>query len=184
MSNLAWAYNFQMSQKKQHIRAIEIPSNSELSREVPGSYFNDCYERELDTDGKCAMDLYLTVVSRTPDWVNALMALRNRIVSLVGLKNLGHLGGVDGAKAAGAYRVGDRVGIFSLLSITENEVVLGDMDKHLNVKISVLKTRRGARTAVAVSSVVHVHNALGKFYMFFVGPIHKRIVPAMLARHG
>jgi Protein of unknown function (DUF2867) len=164
------------------VEAIEIPRASEIERELAGSYFNDCYEVRVCTQGKSAMDLYLAVLSRTPEWVNVLMAVRNRAVSIVGLKNLGHLGAVDGSKPASTYRVGDRVGIFTLLYVTENEVVLGDSDKHLNVKVSVCKATCEDHTSIAVSTVVHVHNALGRAYMFLVAPVHKIIVPAMLAR--
>jgi Protein of unknown function (DUF2867) len=169
---------------KTGIAAVEVPDTSELHREVAASYFHDCYEVLVDTEAKSAMELYLAVVSRTPEWVNALMALRNRVVSLVGLKNLGHLGAFDSSKPASTYRVGDRVGIFSLLYITDNEIVLGDSDKHLNVKVSIYRLANGERKSVAVSTVVHVHNALGKVYMFFVAPVHRLIAPAMLKRGG
>ena len=33
--------------------------------------------------------------------------------------------------------------------------------------------------SVVVSTVVHVHNFIGKFYMFFVGPVHRVVACAM-----
>jgi Protein of unknown function (DUF2867) len=108
------------------------------------------------------------------------MHLRNRIVALLGLKNLGAL---DEVKSGNSYRVGDRVGIFTLLYSSEAEVVLGDLDKHLEVRLSVLKTQASDGTSqLAVSTAVHEHNTLGRIYMLFVGPIHKLIVPAVLRR--
>lgn len=130
-------------------------------------------------DGASALELYLRVVRQTPGWVNRLMALRNWMVGLVGLKNLGHLASVDAARAASSYRVGDRVGIFSLLYLTPGEVLLGDSDKHLDVVLSVCKTPQGA---ISVSTVVHVHNWLGRLYMLPVTPLHKIIVRSMLKR--
>ena len=163
------------------INTIEVPRASEIGRALPGAYFRDCYDVQIDADGQSALELYLSVAARTPRWVNTLMALRNRVVALVGLKNLGHLG-VDRSKPAHLYRVGDRVGIFSLLYLTEHEIILGDSDKHLDVKVSVCKVTLGERKSIAVSTVVHVHNALGKVYMFLIAPVHKIIAPAMLAR--
>lgn len=61
------------------------------------------------------------------------MLLRNKVVRLFGLKDLGGLGGFDASKPASAYLPGERVGIFALISCTDNEVLLGDRDKHLNV---------------------------------------------------
>ncbi|MBI3524076.1 MAG: DUF2867 domain-containing protein [Betaproteobacteria bacterium] len=136
----------------------------------------------LKHQGRSALEIYLDVVCRTPAWVNFLMATRNHIVSLFGLKNLGHLGDGTRSKPVSAYRVGDRVGIFSLLSLTDEEIILGDSDKHLDVKVSVCKLNPGARESIAISTVVHIHNLLGRVYMFFVAPVHRLIVPATLAR--
>lgn len=158
-----------------------MPAGSEIARLLPGADFHDCYGLALPAgDTRSALEIYLQVVARTPAWVNTLMALRNRIVGLVGLKNLGHLGAVQARKAAADYRVGDRVGIFSLLYLSEAEIVLGDSDKHLDVHVAVLKPAGPA--AVAVGTVVHIHNRLGRLYMFFVGPVHKLIAPAVLRR--
>ncbi|MEH6534724.1 MAG: DUF2867 domain-containing protein, partial [Photobacterium frigidiphilum] len=99
----------------------------------------------------------------------------------LGLKNLGHLGAVVTAKPAGEYQIGDRVGIFTLLSISDNEVILGDADKHLDVKVSVYKESKEGNL-IAISTVVHVHNLLGKVYMSIVTPVHKLIVPSSITR--
>ncbi|OEZ57182.1 DUF2867 domain-containing protein [Duganella sp. HH105] len=158
------------------ISVIDIPPHSEISRHLGGSHFHDCYETAIKPTSRSALDLYLQVVAGTPAWINRLMALRNRVVSLVGLKNLGGLGDVNPAKPAIDYRVGDRVGIFTIRYLSEEEVILGDTDKHLHVEVSVCKLE----DKVAVSTVVHIHNLLGRVYMLFVAPMHRRIVPASL----
>jgi hypothetical protein len=158
------------------ISATAVPPQSEIAKRLPGADFHDCYETAIGPTDESALALYLRVAATTPAWVNTLMALRNRIVRFVGLKNLGHLGDFKAGKTAGDYRVGDRVGIFSIRYLSEQEVILGDSDKHLNVEVSVCKLQ----DRVAVSTVVHTHNMLGRFYMLFVAPIHRRIVPATL----
>lgn len=165
-----------------HITPIAVPSSSGIAKQLQGADFFDSYEMPLDHGGRPALEIYLDVIRTTPGWFDFLMAARNRIVSLFGLKNLGHLGEVIQTKEASAYQIGDRIGIFSLLSASDDEVVLGDSDKHLDVKVSFYKLTDGAQESVAVSTVVHTHNLLGRVYMFFVGPLHKRIVPATLAR--
>lgn len=156
-----------------------VPAGSQASKRLPGAYFNDCYQVQAPESDASALEFYLHVVRQTPGWVNRLMALRNRLVGLAGLKNLGHLGALRAEKPASDYRVGDRVGIFSLLYLAEDEVLLGDSDKHLDVVLSVCKAPQGA---VSVSTVVHVHNWLGRLYMLPVTPLHKIIVKAMLKR--
>ncbi|MFS2003572.1 DUF2867 domain-containing protein [Duganella sp. CT11-25] len=161
---------------KSSISACPIPPQSEIHQRLIGADFYDCYETEIPATNRSALDLYLQVVTATPAWINTLMALRNRVVQLVGLKNLGHLGDFDAAKPASSYRTGDRVGIFSIVYLSEQEVILGDSDKHLNVEVSVCKIQN----KITVGTVVHTKNTLGRVYMLFVAPLHRRIVPASL----
>lgn len=166
---------------KPKVTAMNVPAASLLDDEAVRSYYHDSYMAALPGAERSALAIFLDVVAATPRWVEAAMGLRNRIVERLGLKNLGHLGATPRGKPLSAYRVGDRVGIFTLLYLSEAEVVLGDADKHLDVKVSVFKQGQGAAATVSVSTVVHVHNALGRVYMFFVAPAHRVIAPAVLA---
>lgn len=165
-----------------NVSSTEVPSASSLHQELHDAYFHDCHKTEVASDRPSALDFYLNLASRTPAWVNWMMTTRNKIAGLFGLKNLGLIGAIDRDKPASDYRVGDRVGIFQVLSISAQEVILGDSDRHLDVKISIVKLRDDARPSIAISTVVHVHNALGRVYMFFVAPAHRMIAPAMLSR--
>ncbi len=159
-----------------------IPSGSEIEKNTNGEYYFDAYEASVDIDNKSALDIYLDMVKKTPEWVNSLMAVRNKMASMVGLKNLGHLGEIDTSKNGRNYEVGDRVGIFSVIFINDNEVMLGESDKHLDVKLSIYKMYKNKQNGVAISTVVHVHNILGRLYMLFVTPMHKMIAPRMLKK--
>ncbi|WP_426169698.1 DUF2867 domain-containing protein [Pseudoduganella sp. R-34] len=161
------------------VTPASAPAGSQASLRLPGAYFHDCYQIVSPDANVSALELYLHVVEQTPAWVNRLMALRNWLAGLAGLKNLGHLGALRAAKPVSEYRIGDRVGIFSLLYLSQDEVLLGDSDKHLNVVLSVCKAPQGA---VSVTTVVHVHNWLGRLYMLPVTPLHKIIVRTMLKR--
>jgi hypothetical protein len=44
---------------------------------------------------------------------------------------------LDNTKSTEQYQVGDQVVIFTLLFISENEIILGDIDKHLTVNVSI-----------------------------------------------
>ena len=121
------------------IAPIPAPPAARISSDIPGSYFHDCYAMRLAHEGRSALAIFLISMARMPRWVESLMALRNRIVSLIGLKNLGHLGALPALKQASDYRIGDRVGIFTLLSMSDDEVILGDSDKHLDVKVSLCR---------------------------------------------
>lgn len=164
-----------------------VPAGSALQDRLQSSYFHDSYQLRLPDDGSSPMALYLRCVGRTPGWIDALMRLRNRMVAPFGIKDLGTLSGVDGQRAASSYRVGDRAGIFRVHALGEGEVVLGDSDRHLDVQVSLMKLPPGqgqppSTVTVAMSTVVHVHNALGRIYMLGVVPAHRVIAPAVVAR--
>lgn len=168
------------------VRLTALPTPSCIADALPGADFADCYQFADPNPQANALGTYLALVQRTPIWMNLLMALRNRVVALVGLKHLGSMGPSDVAKPADAYRTGDRVGIFSLQRVEPNEVILCDDDKHLRVQLSLCKHVVRGQPMVSVSTVVHIHNRLGRVYMGVVGPAHRLIVPRMLAQvaHG
>lgn len=164
------------------VTPIDVPLASALSQDLHNAHFYDCYSTAIVADQCSAFELYLSVASRMPAWVNFLMDVRNKIVPLVGLKDAGRLDAIDPNKPASSYRIGDRVGVFSLVAMSQEEVILGVVDTHLNVKVSVCKTHISGQPSIAVSTVVHIHNALGRLYMFLVAPVHKVIALAVLSR--
>jgi hypothetical protein len=166
------------------VALVPAPRDSQIAMYLPGANFFDTYEVPIEDASMSAIEIYLHAVSRTPAWIERLMFLRNRIVGVFGLKDLGSLGSVDASKAVASYRVGDRVGIFVIHALSEAEVILADSDKHLDARVSVCKTGAIGQPSVAITTVVHVHNLLGRLYVSVVVPIHRVIVPAMLRRLG
>lgn len=176
------------------VRSVGIPPGTAIHAALPGAHFFDAYKVADPHPARTALQTWLDVMARTPRWTQQLMALRNRLVRLVGLKDLGQLHDAHPPASghapsdAGSYRVGDRVGIFLIRHLSDTEVVLGQNDKHLDVQVSLTQHAHASGPAmVVVSTVVHIHNALGHVYMAVVTPFHRRIVRAMLQRladHG
>ncbi|WP_167489356.1 DUF2867 domain-containing protein [Vibrio ouci] len=159
---------------------MDLPADADIHPYLSHAYFADSYSIELPYQGESALEIYFEMVNRTPKWVNCLMDLRNRIVSKLGLKHLGRMADLDKNKPIEEYKVGDQVGIFSIVSLRHNEIVVEDCDKHLNVRLSFLLVPDGNRVTLHATTVVHVKNTFGKVYMFFVAPVHKVIVPRSL----
>jgi hypothetical protein len=162
------------------------PRHSEVASLLPGAYFHDAWAIPAAKPELDALGQFLRVARQTPRWVERLMALRNRMVSAFGLKNLGGLSAIETGKPAAEFHPGDRVGIFTLFSRSPDEVLLGDKDKHLDVVVSVHKGAAAGDGAVlvTVTTVVHVHNWLGRLYMLPVAPAHRVIARAMVRAVG
>lgn len=159
---------------------MTVPLNSELYEYASGAYFADSFSRELPNHGQTALDVYLEIATKTPSWVSMLMALRNRVVSMCGLKHLGRLQDAANVIDPASIQKGERIGIFTLQSLSDEEIVLEDSDKHLDVRVSFLIEAVDDKIRVHATTVVHVHNMFGRVYMFFVAPVHKLIVPSSL----
>lgn len=160
----------------------EVPHGSLIHRALPHADFADCYTLPDPHPEMDALHTYLAIFSRTPRWMHALMAIRNGVVRHLGLKSGTGLRVADPHKPPTRYQPGDRVGIFTLAQATPREAVVFDDDKHLKVQLSFFKHAVDGIPMVSVSTVVHIHNRLGRAYMSVVGPVHKRIVPLMLAQ--
>ncbi len=165
-----------------NVQATEVPEFSALGERLSTAYFYDCHSVELPPDSRSPLELYLSFVSQTPRWIDLLMTVRNKIVARLGLKDMGPLSGIDLRKPSSSYRIGDQAGIFKILELHEREVILGETDKHLDVRISVTKQDMPDCTVASVSTVVHVHNVMGRLYMLFVIPAHRIIAPATVSR--
>ena len=157
-----------------------VPDDSALQPWLAGADFYDAYQAPLTTATLSPTEIFLRASRTTPRWVEDLMAIRNRIVRLFGLKDVGAM--KTEPRSADSYQVGDRLGIFSIFGKTENELLLGIDDSHLDVRVSVLKSQRNGIPHYVLSTVVHVHNLLGRVYMAPVGRIHPFVVRSMMAR--
>jgi hypothetical protein len=158
-----------------------LPMNSKIEPLAFGSYFHDAWEVQAAIPELDPLEQFIRVLKATPNWIDTMMVMRNRIVELFGLNNLGTLSNIDPSKPSSEYKLGERVGIFTLIEKNEHEVLLGDEDKHLNVVVSVHKkidTHVG-KTIVTVSTVVHVKNWFGRIYMIPVVPAHHVIAQRM-----
>ena len=114
-------------------------------------------------------------------WIKKLFYLRNRIVSVFGLKT-GKAHGQNSLKEFNA-EIGDRLGFFKLFDKRSNEIILGEDDKHLNFRISLLwETTAPAWNMITISTAVHYKNRFGKIYFWIIKPFHKIIVVSMLKK--
>ncbi|MFA7268770.1 MAG: DUF2867 domain-containing protein [Sterolibacterium sp.] len=164
------------------VRPVEVPKHSEIGKHLAGAQAFDAFAVPLDGRRRSALEIYIEVMASSPEWINCLMAVRNRAVGLFGLKPLGRLNDIDTARKPETYRVGNRVGIFSIVYLAEREVILVESDRHLEAKVSLCLSGEGQDSSAVLSTVIHVRNLLGHAYLLAVWPAHKLMFPAMLAR--
>ncbi len=115
-----------------------------------------------------------------PQWINGLMWIRNALSAFWALSDVGAMGAH--AKAADAYRVGDRIGIFSAFSARRRTNCCWNRRPSPDGRVSIMKPVRNGAPCCVVSTAVHVHNLLGRLYMVPVSRVHPLIVKSMMRR--
>src|SRR5271154_171683 len=122
--------------------------------------------------GISSTDVLLGFFNSAPKIVRILIAARNAMVSVFGLKTSRDVSQLDASK----IKAGGRVGLFEMGSITPKSAVVGADDSHLDFRV-LLNIQN---TILSCTTQVKFNNALGRVYFFFVKPFHRLIVPLML----
>ncbi|HTI00325.1 MAG TPA: DUF2867 domain-containing protein [Acidisoma sp.] len=111
-------------------------------------------------------------------WFRALLAIRDRVMAPLGVKTSGEL------RHASQGDERQRVDFFPILSQTEHELIMGDDDRHLDFRASLLRRKDAAGQGVelVMTTVVHCHNSLGRAYIAAIRPFHSLVVRSNLRR--
>ncbi len=143
--------------------------------------YKDCFCEPLATGLKVGpVALFLKITDPMPLWVRLLMAIRNRVVSVFGLKSTSE--GMPERKQPEDYVVGDFIDFFKITHLSENEVVVSTDDRHLDASFSLLILEQEEERKVYFTSVVKTKERLGDVYIFVIAPFHRWIVRSLLKR--
>lgn len=162
------------------VTCVTLPGESRVSRIYETTHLADAFEVRLP-QGDAITDpesLARFVLSHQAPWVAGLMRVRDVLVAGFGIKTSKQL------QAAAASS--ERIYIFKVYETGPHEILLGEDDKHLDFRVSVLHRTRSvaAQSAsyVTVSTVVHCHNRLGRLYILLIAPFHRWVVQSSLRR--
>jgi len=159
----------------------DVPTSSALGSDlIRSAYFHDSYRVPLARSGLSIVEIFFALFGRTPRWMKALLIARNAVARWCGLEAPTAAEILKPAVRA-SYQVGDKIGPWPIFFINDHEIVAGRNNKHLDFRLSVLRTRDGVAESVVVSTVCSVHNLAGKIYLFFIVPFHRTGVKSLLA---
>jgi hypothetical protein len=161
-------------------RAVAPPPESALAPLYAGAHLVDAYAASLAPgDPRDARALAQAALDRPPPWFRALLAIRDTAVGALGLKTSADL------REAARRDGGDHIDFFRVLDRRGDELVLGEDDRHLDFRLSVLRRAgRDGGSEVVLTTVVHCHNHLGRAYLAVIRPMHGLVVRRMAAAIG
>jgi len=137
---------------------------------LAGAQFADAFRVEVAERGLDARQAAERIMSRQPRWAEALLQLRNFVVSPLGLKTSG-----EGAPAPRGM-----IGIFPVLSETPDRLIAGFNDSHLDFRVVIDVTAPEGVRQVTLTTLVKTHNRFGRTYLAIITPFHRLIAPALL----
>ncbi|HWW04261.1 DUF2867 domain-containing protein [Collimonas sp.] len=153
------------------VAAIPVAPSIDCRSLLPGHDFVDAFRVQTgipELDARQAAD---AILSNPAGWIKQLMAARDRLVRPFQLKTAAM---VRDDPSGSQY-----VGAFPIVSQSQQQVVLGFDDKHLDFRVSVTVTPDSISGAqVTLTTVVKTHNLLGRTYLTAIMPFHR-----IIARH-
>lgn len=140
---------------------------------LPDADWADCYELRVQGSALTATSAAEQTLGDFPAWVRALMWLRNAVVRPFGLKGSGY-------QPASPREM---IGFFPVISRSDEQIVLGFDDTHLDFRIVAdIRQAGDAEQIVSVTTLVYRKILLGKIYIAVITPFHRLIVRTMLDR--
>ena len=154
-----------------------LAKESRLHSFVEPGDFLDCYSVRIDDTEAPIQEIAQRIFTDLPGWINALLALRDLGVTPFSLKTTAKLPKDNSRRST--IEVGDPINFLAVRSISENEIILGEDDSHLDFKISVYRDP-ALSGRVSLATWVRSHNCLGRVYLATILPFHVLIVNARL----
>lgn len=149
------------------------PPRSRLAVIYAGADLVDAFAIGLPAGATRDVELLAKAALATfPPWVRALMAIRDRVMRVFRVK------GAREIREASQRMRRDAIGFFPVTERASDEIVVGEDDRHLDFRASVLLVDG----LLVTTTVVHCHNALGRVYLAVITPFHKLIVRNNLNR--
>lgn len=143
----------------------------------------DSYKREFVST---RTDINSTTVGKLffssgPKWMDRLFALRNQIVKVFGLKTSGDIKHRDEQLKHFQCEPGEQLGLFKVFDKNDKEVIIGEDDKHLNFRVSLLLNNVSTpQKELIITTIVQFNNRFGRFYFAVIKPFHTAVVRSMV----
>lgn len=161
------------------IRSVALPDESHIAPLFENANLADAYAATIPGDGPYDIRALAEATLGHPDiWVRGLMSLRDAIMSRFGVKTSRQI--LDRRQDQG----GEHIDFFPILWQSEREIVVGEDDRHLNFRTSLMLRRMPDQIdeELIIATAVHCHNRLGRVYLATIAPFHRLVIRSCLRK--
>ncbi|QEY51341.1 DUF2867 domain-containing protein [Legionella longbeachae] len=158
------------------IRKITVLNNDLIHNALPRIDYSDAFLGEhIDSSNITIERVAQLFFSSSPAWARKLLIIRNALVGWMGLKTQSI--GRDNEIAFNLV-IGQKIGLFRLYNRTESELLFGEDDKHLDVRMILKKGDQ----AITITTLIQFKNIWGKCYFKMVRIFHQQIIKSQLKK--
>jgi hypothetical protein len=158
------------------VTEVSPPPQSRLADWYRGADLLDAFAVQLPEGvGSDVRAIGEAVLGQQAPWFKALLRIRDGVVRHLGVQTSAEIRQADDGR--------ERIDFFPILSTHRDELILGEDDRHLDVRISLL-IEGGVHgpDRVVATTVVRSHNLVGRAYLLAIGPFHRLAVKSYLRR--
>lgn len=147
---------------------IAIPAETALSSWFASAQLADAYAIRLPAAASSdPTALASAALGSLPSGSSAIVFVRDILVRPLGIKT------TSAIAEAGRSTHRALIGFFPVLERLGDEIILGEDDRHLDFRISLMVRERGGHRELVWTSVVRTHGFLGNAYLAAVRPFHR-----------
>lgn len=164
-----------------YVTECDVPTGSVLDHAlVENSDYHDSYRVNLSHRDLGIVDVFFRIFAHLPFPAKLILIVRNSFASLIGLE-APSASEILHVEIRDHYAVGDKIGVWPIFFLGDNEIVAGRDNKHMDFRLSVLKVFDDSAASVVVTTVCTVRNRFGKYYLRTIVPFHRRGLQHLLA---
>ncbi len=168
------------------VSEIELSPNYLIAKDADNADYIDVYQLKTSTLAKSPLPKYCMVAffKSFSSFIVSMLLIRESIAKKIGLKMAPENTQEGRNKMLRDFEgnIGDSIEIFEVIDKNETELMTGQRDKHLDFKLSFISYESAGDKVIELATVVHIHNALGKVYFFFVKPFHRMIMKRIMRK--
>ena len=161
------------------VREVPPPAESGVASWFDGD-LADAFAVPIDAAdvGKGIDNLARSALADPAPWIRLLLGLRDALVAGFRVKT------TQEVRRAAIADTAERIDFFRILSRSDRELILGEDDRHLDFRLSLLLRARpdGSGDELVATTVVRCHNALGRVYLALIARFHRLVVITNLSR--
>jgi hypothetical protein len=162
------------------VREVPPPAESGVASWFDAADLADAFAVPIDAAdvAKGVDSLARSAFGDPAPWIRLLLGLRDALVAGFGVKTSQEV------RRAAIADNAERIDFFRILARSDRELILGEDDRHLDFRLSLLLRVRpdGSGDELVATTVVHCHNALGRVYLALIARFHRLVVTGNLSR--